>query len=95
MVKTLVTAAKKPLPVQANHLVERVVDGELVLYDPKRQCVHALNPTAAFVWRNCDGQQGAEEVINSLADYYPDKLTEIERDVREILARFLDEGLIG
>ena len=94
MVTASVTTVKNNLPLRVNHLVERVVDGELVLYDPKRQCVYALNPTAAFVWRNCDGKQGTDEIVTALAGYYPDNLEEIERDVREILSRFLGEGLI-
>lgn len=95
MAKARATAASKTLPAQADHIVERVVDGELVLYDPKRQCVHALNPTASFIWCNCDGKQSQEVVVATLADRYPHNLLpEIERDVQETVSKFLDEGLV-
>ena len=82
------------LPLRAGHLVERVVDGELVLYDPQRQYVHALNPTAAFVWRCCDGQHEAAGIASELAELYPESREAIGQDVPEILRQFHEGGLL-
>lgn len=82
------------LPTRADHLVERVVDGELVLYDPQRQYVHALNPTAAFVWRCCDGKHEAAGIASDLAGLYPESREAIEQDVPEILRQFHEGGLL-
>ncbi|MCL4531836.1 MAG: PqqD family protein [Actinobacteria bacterium] len=82
------------LPVRAGHLVERVVDGELVLYDPRNQYVHALNPTAAFVWGACDGEHDTAAIVAELAQLYPESLDAIESDVPEILMQFHGSGLL-
>ena len=82
------------LPDRAIHVVERLLDGELVLYDPKRQRVHALNSTAAFVWRACDGRSSLADIAESLARRYPDDRQAILEDVPQIIARFGAEGLL-
>lgn len=82
------------MPVRASRLAERLVDGELVLYDPIRQHVHALNPTASFVWRACDGCHDEASIIAALAERYPDCREMIETDVADILVQFRAEGLL-
>lgn len=81
-------------PYRAQHVVERLVDGELVLYDPQRQYVHALNPTAAFAWLACDGQHRESDIVSALAEHYPENRGDIERDVPTILEMFRAEGLL-
>lgn len=81
-------------PGRAIHVVERLLDGELVLYDPVRQRVHALNPTAAFVWRACDGRCSQADIAESLARQYPGDRQAILEDVPQILALFAAEGLL-
>jgi hypothetical protein len=49
---------------QARHddvLVEEL-DGETLVYDLRRHKAHCLNPTAAFVWRRCDGHTSVAEI---------------------------------
>ena len=50
-------------------VVEEVFD-ELVIYDLKRDKVHSLNPTAAFVWRHCDGNRTPAELAMLLQQNY-------------------------
>ncbi len=45
-------------------IITKQVDGELLIYDRERDKAHCLNPTAAFVWENCDGRRS----ISALAD---------------------------
>jgi hypothetical protein len=86
--------SRDAFPRRVPHVQERLVDGELILYDPKLQKVHALNATAAFVWQACDGEHAATEIAAALVERYPKSREEIERDVPEIVERFLDEGLL-
>ncbi|MHB1414176.1 MAG: PqqD family protein [Chloroflexota bacterium] len=71
-----------------------MVDGELVLYDPVRQRVHALNCTAAFIWQFCDGRHDTEEIVAALAERYPGNRASIEQDVQATLGLFLQQGLL-
>lgn len=42
-------------------LIEAVGD-ELIVYDREAKKAHRLNPTAAFLWRNCDGIRSATDL---------------------------------
>lgn len=43
-------------PKQSANLYAEKLDQELCLYDWQRQRLHTLNPTAALIWQQCDGQ---------------------------------------
>src|SRR6187397_647107 len=46
-------------------LVEKMAD-ELVVFDQERNKAHRLNPTAALVWRHCDGQKSITDLVGLL-----------------------------
>jgi hypothetical protein len=39
---------------------------EVVLYDITEDKVHSLNPTAAFIWKQCDGSRTVAEIARNL-----------------------------
>ena len=49
-----------------SELVTREVAGELLIYDRTSDEAHCLNPTAALVWANCDGQTTIAELARLL-----------------------------
>ena len=49
-------------------LVVSQVEDETVVYDLTRHKAHCLNPTAALVWDNCDGETTIPEITRRLAD---------------------------
>ena len=65
MVKTLVPAAKSLCQFRPTISWSGSWTASLCSTIRSANACTPSNPTAAFVWRNCDGQQGAEEVINS------------------------------
>jgi hypothetical protein len=58
---TVHDGAKGPPKKKAGLPCEEV-DGETLVYDPDRNQVHFLNPSAALVWKLCDGAHGADEM---------------------------------
>ncbi|HEY3111775.1 MAG TPA: PqqD family protein [Chloroflexota bacterium] len=75
-------------------IADRLVDGELVLYDPDEQRLHVLNPTAGLIWRLCDGKHQESDLVETLAGRYPRNRSAIEEDVPRIIGRFRSEGLL-
>jgi PqqD family protein of HPr-rel-A system len=72
--------------------IEPVADG-YVVYDPRRDRVHHLNRTAAFVLELCDGERTAGEIAGSLQAAYG--LDEpVDRHVAECLEHLRREGLV-
>jgi hypothetical protein len=51
-------------------LLLQTVGNELVVYDQARQQVHNLNPTAAMIWRYCDGQTTVAEGAALLSEEF-------------------------
>jgi hypothetical protein len=82
-------------PFRDSRVAERLIDGELVLYDPTNQRVHVLNSTAAMTWLLCNGEHTAVEIVGALAERYPENRNQIEGDVPEILELFRAEGLLA
>lgn len=81
------------LPVKAAGLeIHPEADG-YVVYQAGRDKVHFLNHTAVFVFELCDGLHTAAEIREIYRETFP-PAADPERDVEEILARFVEEELI-
>jgi PqqD family protein of HPr-rel-A system len=66
---------------------ETEIDGEMVLLDTSSGALHVLNPTAAAVWAELDGERGVDRIVadlSAVADADSDR-------VREDVIRFLGE----
>jgi hypothetical protein len=59
-----------PTPKPAEEIVTTQIGAELVVYDREHHQAHALNPTAAFVFMQLDGQISAAELRARLAAAY-------------------------
>ena len=52
----MLTEPKLP-QARRSGVITSELDGEILIYDLARHRAHCLNASAAFVWRNCDGQR--------------------------------------
>jgi Coenzyme PQQ synthesis protein D (PqqD) len=58
---------KQPLPLaRTDALVVKELQDEVLVYDLKRDKAHCLNPTAAAVWKHCDGKLAVAEMASLL-----------------------------
>jgi peroxiredoxin len=73
---------------------EPLADGGIILYNSCRQQAMTLNATGAFVWECCDGDLDREAIIAEVRDVFP-TAAEVERDVRELLDKLFQAGLIA
>jgi hypothetical protein len=59
-----------PNPIRSDGLeVDEAEDG-LVVYDPREDMVHHLNPSASVIFDLCDGSRDAEEIAALLGTVY-------------------------
>ncbi len=75
-------------------LTEYLPDGSAFLYDPNTEMVYPLTVTAAIVWEVCDGTHGSVAMVNELGDSFDAPPDVIEQDVRAVLERFGEIGLL-
>jgi hypothetical protein len=66
---------EQPRARKAGLLVE-TVDDEVLVYDTERHRAHALNPSAAGIWRRCDGESTPAEIASRLSDALQTPVTE-------------------
>jgi coenzyme PQQ synthesis protein D (PqqD) len=57
-------------PRRLESLEVNEADDGLVVYDPARDQVHHLNPSAAVIFDLCDGSRSVEDIAAVLADVY-------------------------
>jgi hypothetical protein len=58
-------SSRAPL-ARSNELITEELDGEVLVYDQASDHAHCLTPTAARVWRACDGYTTVEVLANKL-----------------------------
>ena len=81
-------------PERAPNISEYEVEDETVLYDPRSDAAHVLNPTAAVVWWLCDGDHKVKEIARELGDLYDKESDAVRADVEAIIEGFLSSRLI-
>jgi len=70
------------------------IDGEGVVYDPRCQKTHLLNPTAVLVWRLLDGATSIEELIMQLSEIFAADPQVVQDDVRRLVSELEREELL-
>jgi len=70
------------------------VDDETLVLDLKADQIHQLNPTASFIWKNCNGKRSAAELAAMFAEYFGVDIETATKDVETIINQFIELGLI-
>ena len=71
------------------------MDEEMVLYEAGSHRAIYLNETATLVWRLCDGTRTVQELIEMLAENYPDARADLPRDIESAVEMLLREGALS
>jgi hypothetical protein len=82
----------KPKPVSGFDL--EALDDELVIYHPVSAAIFYCNPTAALIFRLCDGQRSVAEITELLTRAYPEARARMADDVRDTLTRLCEHGAL-
>jgi hypothetical protein len=53
-------------PARTDKLITQQLDGELLVYDERTDRAHCLNPSAAMVWKHCDGRTSVGQMAGLL-----------------------------
>ena len=81
-------------PKVREDLVVVDIDGEAVVYEPADVLLHHLNPTAAVVFKLCDGSGTVRELSEDIADILGMPVNTVLRQVRRVVSQFKREGLL-
>ena len=70
------------------------IDADHVLYDPTKDTVHMLNPTAMVIWRLCDGNRTVPELVEDVAILFEVPPQDVGQDVTGALEEFHSSHLL-
>jgi len=69
-------------------------DDEVVVSLPVEGSTFHMNPTAAFVWEQCDGRRTTRDIATALADDYLVAFDDALNDVEELIVWLAESGLL-
>lgn len=70
------------------------LDGDLTIYDPSRDEVHALNASAGDIWRLIDGKHALDDIVEQIAGAYSSPAGEVRPHVVRTVAFFIERDLL-
>jgi hypothetical protein len=82
----------RPAPVPGYDLES--LDDEVVLYHAATEMVFYCNPTAALIFRLCDGSRSVAEISRLLGEAYPEAKEQIAREVGDTVDQLLGHGAL-
>ncbi len=82
------------VPVPIADVKTEVIEGELLLYDPRQTKAIYLNASAAVIWSLCDGRRQVREIIRLIKEGYPDAKTTLTEDVLATLDQLYESGVL-
>ena len=68
------------------------LNDELIFFNPATGGSHHLNGTAALIWRLIEQGHSQDEIINLIAEAYPD--ADVAADIKTVFEQLLESGLI-
>jgi hypothetical protein len=80
-------------PKKRPGLNERTAEGETLILDRINGQIHHLNPTASYVWKQCDGSS-AKAIAEKVVQAFRIDLATAERDVLVVLSEMKRMNLL-
>ncbi|MGH2701403.1 MAG: HPr-rel-A system PqqD family peptide chaperone [Actinomycetota bacterium] len=82
------------VPRRAADVLELDMEDGLVVYNHDSSLVHHLNPSAALVWRICDGEASVAQLSAEVAEEYGLVRQNVQRELQSLVAEFDALGLV-
>ena len=81
--------------IYAKDIIWRRIGDDIVVIKEDGLSTHTLNKTAACIWEMCDGKRGIDEITTHLCERFDISFEEAHVDVREIIERLLQIGILS
>lgn len=89
-------AAASMYPLRNSDIESKLLpDGYLVLFNPKTDWAHTVNPSAALVWEFCDGTHTVADIVDELvAVIEPADAQALTDEVTSLVQALTREGIL-
>jgi hypothetical protein len=82
------------LIAQAEDVIWRRIEDEVVVIKDNGLATHVLNKTAAFIWELCDGKSGIDEITARLCQHFDVSVDVAREDVSELIEKLTEVGIV-
>lgn len=82
------------IPKSNQTVLTQEVENELLILDRNDNKVHQLNETALLIWKECDGIQSIQDIVEIFVNNYEVTHDKAEKDVLETLRILQENNLI-
>ena len=82
-------------PLRRADVVDHVLDGEALLFDPVTLNAHQVNESGLFVWECCDGHMTVTDIATRLTERYDVTHGDALQHVSRLIGNFSRVGLIA
>jgi len=73
-------------PIKKKNILFKPLDDGAILFDPATETVHTLNPSAAFIWLHCDGENSIRDIIFQIKNNF----TEFQQSPAEAVSNTIN-----
>jgi Coenzyme PQQ synthesis protein D (PqqD) len=91
------TSTLRPRKLQGEHISNREIEAEILIYDERTHRAWCLNPTSACIWKLCDGRNTVAQIAACAAKELGSAATEdlVLLTLQELQEQGLLEGTIA
>lgn len=82
------------VPRKAADVLELDMEDGLIVYNHDSSLVHHLNPSAAIVWRICDGEASVAQLSDEVANEYSLVGHNVQAELQSLVAELDALGLV-
>lgn len=82
------------IPTPAHQFELEEIDGEILLYSPTVTRTIFLNQTASLVWQLCGEGLSIGEIIETLAEAFPEAGDSLKGDVEDCINKLVEDQAI-
>jgi Coenzyme PQQ synthesis protein D (PqqD) len=82
-------------PAKAAEVLELDMGDGVILYNHDSSLVHHLNPSAALLWRLCDGEASVGDLAGEIAEEYDLEPDTVLGEISGVIAEFDALNLVG
>ena len=75
-------------------LTVQSVDDETLILDLNANHIHQLNPTASFIWQQCESEVSADKLADMFAEQFQVDIETATNDVATIIHQLRELGLL-
>ena len=86
--------ASNHIPQRNGRYLLEEMEGESFVFRPPAEQGIYLNETATVIWKLCDGTRSVQQIVDFLAEAYPDSAADILNDVSNTIDNFMRIGAL-